>query len=81
MTSTKERMSRKHRKPALPMTVILSATGPTRLVPASAAGECVMCTEHRLHAGRMNYTEIYAKRGEVRYCRCKVCGHTWKVLP
>ena len=72
-------MSRKHRKPEPPMTVIVSATAPVRLVPMSAAGECCMCKGLRALAGRVNYTEIYAKRGTVRYCRCKVCLHTWKV--
>ena len=49
-----------------------------RLPQLSHAGECVMCPEFRKQLGRKNDTGIYSTKGPIRYCKCYVCGHTWK---
>ncbi len=47
---------------------------------------CSACTELRRQTGKesANYTEVYghsyAAGVLIRYCRCKFCNHTWKVL-
>ena len=58
----------------------------TRLVPLSNAGECTACQAHRkklAELGRLpsgNLTEIYSVHGRTRYCRCRICGRTWKTI-
>lgn len=44
------------------------------------AGECVMCRALLPLANppRQQNTKVYAKRGNVRYCKCLNCPHTWK---
>ena len=46
-------------------------------------GACVMCAALLLKASpvRESRTEVYAKKGRVRYCRCLNCLHTWKLIP
>lgn len=48
---------------------------------------CNACPVHRkalLAQGRIdaktakNPSEVYSKHGRTRYCRCRVCGRTWK---
>jgi len=53
---------------------VLSHAGPCR------NPECTMCPEWRKKLGRENQTMIYAQKGAVRYCKCRVCGHTWKII-
>src|SRR3990167_6262160 len=59
----------------------MDTRAPTKLVPQSNAGECQNCKSLRLQKRLPNRTQIYAKRGSVRYCKCHVCGSTWKVAP
>lgn len=54
---------------------------PARLIPQSNAGECQSCKALRLMKRIPNRTYVYAKRGVVRYCKCHVCGTTWKIAP
>jgi hypothetical protein len=44
------------------------------------AGQCVMCVEllKKAEPQREQATHVYAKAGNVRYCICDNCGHTWK---
>lgn len=44
------------------------------------AGKCVMCVEllPKAQPPREQKTHVYAKTGNVRYCVCDNCGHTWK---
>lgn len=52
---------------------------------SSIAGPCVMCIGHLAEWNVANpdnqrgqRTRVYAKRGNVRFCRCDNCGNTWK---
>ena len=42
------------------------------------AGPCVMCPELLKIGGREQKTKVYATRGNLRYCVCLNCSHTWK---
>lgn len=81
-------MSRKRPKPPEPTpgdAFRIDHKPPDRGLPAlSNAGpcrnpECVMCVEWRKALGRENQTFIYATKGAVRYCKCRICKHTWKI--
>jgi hypothetical protein len=49
----------------------------------NVAGPCVMCPALLKVATppREQKTRVYSERGEVRYCICDNCGHTWKKVP
>ena len=52
-----------------------------RLMPISNAPECNLCVDTRAKLGKPNDTYIYATRDRVRYCKCRLCGHTFKFVP
>lgn len=43
---------------------------PRRFVPRP----CSLCEAHRKG---QNYSHVYHTSGRVRYCKCKLCNHTW----
>jgi hypothetical protein len=44
---------------------------PRRFTPRA----CTSCTA--LRPSNTNYSQVYAVRGTVRYCKCRFCGNTW----
>ncbi len=49
---------------------------PVARVRSFTAKPCTNCEE--LREPGTNFSRVYATRGNVRYCRCDYCGHTWK---
>jgi hypothetical protein len=64
----------------------------SRIVNPSAIDERVIATEQpkprafvprdcpacrSLRPAGSNYSRVYSKHGDVRYCRCDFCGNTW----
>ena len=39
------------------------------------ARPCSSCQAIRPHG--KNYSRVYCTRGNIRYCKCHFCGHTW----
>ncbi len=68
-----EVMSRKKKEQAEPQ---LTMPLPGRESPI--AGPCSMCAELLVLAARKQNTRVAQTRGNVRYCECRNCGHTWK---
>lgn len=44
------------------------------------AGPCNMCVSMLAILDRKQNTYVTDTRGRVRYCKCRNCGHTWKVV-
>lgn len=44
------------------------------------AGACNLCVNLLTILGRKQNTYVTDTRGRVRYCKCRNCGHTWKVI-
>lgn len=49
---------------------------PIARVRSFTAKPCTNCEQ--LREPGTNFSRVYATRGNVRYCRCDYCGHTWK---
>ena len=49
---------------------------PRRFTPR----DCSLCTENRKRSGMegKSFTQVYGQAGNLRYCRCKFCGNSWK---
>jgi hypothetical protein len=45
---------------------------------SAIAGPCTACPALLEAAGRSQKTRVYAVKGQIRFCRCDNCGHTWK---
>lgn len=42
------------------------------------AKPCSLCTA--LREPGTNYSRVYSKQGNTRYCRCDFCNNTWKQI-
>lgn len=56
-----------------PETTVLVPVARVRLFTAKPCANC-----EDLRESGTNFSRVYATRGNVRYCRCDFCGHTWK---
>lgn len=67
------KMSKRNKKP------IASSVVPQVKPRAFVPRPCTACENDRPHG--KNYSKVYSVHGNVRYCRCGFCGHTWKQIP
>lgn len=44
---------------------------PRRFTPK----DCPMCESHRPKG--LSFSRVYSIHGNIRYCRCEFCRHTW----